>query len=222
MRCEERVATIMSGTGLLYLLLCLLGAPVLASHHYTEKQLDALATRVGKGFWVVPVDGKLPLFHIAPSSNAGTFQPAANQAFEIVELVGRKIKNPYYKVRLDTGKEGYIRVEDFHEQFNSAILTIDPIADERTKLPEQSEGEQQRLEWIRAQPWSNAFKEAAIKRQVAPGMKSGDVKMVLGNPLRTRKVPKRQQIAEEHWFYPAGKILVFQNGILIRVESQQK
>ena len=212
----------MSAIGLLFLLLCLLCTPVFASHHYTEKQLDAFSTRVGKMFWVIPVDGQLPLFLIAPASNAQTFQPAANQSFEISELIGRKLKTPYYKVKFDSGKEGYIQVENFHEQFNATILTIDPAADEKKKLVEQSEEEMQRVAWIRAQPWSQAVKEAAINRQVAIGMHSGEVKKVLGNPIRVQRVRTPHPVTEEHWFYAGGRLLVFQNRLLNRIESQRK
>lgn len=208
--------------GLLFLLLCLLCAPVFASHHYTEKQLDAFSTRVGKMFWVIPVDGQLPLFLLAPSSNAQTFLPSANQSFEILELIGRKSKTPYYKVKFDSEKEGYIQVENFHEQFNATILTVDPVADEKKRLAEQNEQEMQRVAWIRAQPWSQAVKEAAIKRQVATGMNSGEVKKVLGNPIRVQRVRMPHQVTEEHWFYADGRVLIFQNRLLNRIELRRK
>ena len=96
-----------------------------ATHHYTEKQLDALATRVGKVFWIVTVHPEGPSFLSNAAADAPSFQADAGP-FEIIELVGRRDKNPYYKVRFESGKEGYIRPEDFFEAFNVTIMTVDP------------------------------------------------------------------------------------------------
>ena len=202
--------------------LCLFANPASASHHYTEKQLDALATRVGGTFWVVPVDGRLPSFRMSPSPNSVLFQPTPNQSFVIVELVGRKAKEPYYRVKFDSGKEGYVHVEAFHEELNLSILTIDPLADEKRKLAKQNEEDKKRVAWIQAQPWSQAVKEAAIKRQVVIGMQSSEVKKVLGDPVRVQRVKTPHKVTEEHWFYSDGKVLVFQNRSLNRIETERK
>ena len=66
--------------------------PVYASNHYTDHQLDALATRVGKIYWIVPVKNQTPAFLSNPTANATSFHPQANESFEITELVGRKDK----------------------------------------------------------------------------------------------------------------------------------
>lgn len=189
-----------------------------ASHHYTEKQLDALATRVGKVFWVVAVDNHSPSFLSNPAADARSFH-AEGEAFEIIELVGRKAKDPYYRVRFDSGKEGYIRPEAFREAFNVTIMTVDPRTDEKQKAAEAAEQEKQRIDWIQAQPWSRAVKEAAIKRQVIPGMNSAEVKKILGDPTRKSKLKGRLNASEEHWFYSDGSVVIFQNGLLNRVES---
>lgn len=202
--------------------LCLLAGAASASNHYTEKQLDALATRVGRTFWVVPVNGRLPSFLLSPSAAATPFQPTPNQSFVIVELVGRKTNEPYYKAKFDSGKEGYLYVEDFLDQFNATILTVDPLADENKKLAEQREEDKKRIAWIQAQPWSQAVKEAAIKRQVVLGMNSAEVKKVLGDPVRVQRVKTPHKVNEEHWFYSDGKILIFQNRSLYRIESERK
>src|SRR3989337_3636898 len=94
-----------------FLILVFLLTPAAASNHYTEKQLNALEARVGKVFWISPVEEKLPSFVTAPASSAAAFQPSANESFEITELVGRKAKNPYYKVKFESGKEGYIHAQ---------------------------------------------------------------------------------------------------------------
>jgi hypothetical protein len=202
--------------------LLLIVTPAAASHHYTEKQLDALETRVGKLFWISPVEEKLPSFLASPASSAATFYPSANESFEIIELVGRKTKNPFYKVKFASGKEGYIHAQAFHEHFNSTIVTLDPLADEKKVLAEKDEQEKARLEWIQAQPWSAAVKEMAIKRQAVPGMTVGETKRVLGDPRRVSRIKGPQHLSEEHWFYPDGTVLVFRSGALTRIEATKK
>jgi hypothetical protein len=192
-----------------------------ATHHYTEKQLDALATRVGKVFWVVRVGSESPSFLSDPAADARSFHAEAGP-FEIIELVGRQAKNPYYRVRFESGKEGYIRPEAFHEAFNVAIMTVDPQADEKKKAAEAAEEEKQRIGWIEAQPWSRAVKEAAIKRQVIPGMNRTEVKTILGDPTRVSKLKALGNVAEERWVYGDRSVVIFHNGLLNRVESQKK
>jgi hypothetical protein len=205
-----------------FLALLLLLTPAAASNHYTEKQLNALETRVGKVFWISPLEERLPSFLTSPASGASAFQPAANESFEITELVGRKAKNPYYKVKFDSGKEGYIHAQAFHEQFNSTILTIDPLADEKKLSAERDEEEKARIAWIHSQPWSAALKESAINRQAVTGMTVGEAKKVLGDPRRVSRVRGPQQFTEEHWFYPDGSVLIFRNGALNRIETTKK
>jgi hypothetical protein len=204
------------------LILMLLLTPAAASNHYTEKQLDALETRVGKMFWVLGDEGKLPSFVRSPSSGASTFHPAANESFEITELIGRKARNPYYKVKFESGAEGYIHAQAFLEQFNATILTTDPLADEKKALAEKNEEEKARIEWIQSQPWSAAVKESAIKRQAVPGMTLGEVKRVVGDPRRVSRIKGPQHSSEEHWFYPDGTLLIFRNGALNRLEKTKK
>ena len=195
--------------------------PAQATHHYTEKQLDALATRVGRVFWVVAVDPQSPSFLSSPAADASAFR-AGDEAFEIVELVGRKAKDPYYKVRFESGKEGYIRPETFREAFNVTIVTVDPRAEEKKHAAAAAEEEKQRIDWIQSQPWSPAVKEAAVKRQAIPGMNHAEVKKTLGNPARVTKLKGRTNFAEEHWFYGDGSVAIFHNGLLNRVESGKK
>jgi hypothetical protein len=202
---------------LLYLL-----TPATASNHYTEKQLDALETRVGKVFWISALEEKLPSFVTSPSSDASAFRPTVNESFEITELVGRKAKNPYYKVKFESGTEGYIHAQAFHEQFNATILTTDPLADERKALAEKNQEEKARIEWIHSQPWSAAVKESAIKGQAVLGMTTGEVKKVVGDPRRVSRIKGPQHSSEEHWFYPDGTLLIFRNGALNRLERTKK
>ena len=196
--------------------------PAAASNHYTEKQLNALETRVGKTFWISVFHEKLPSFATSPTSDASVFQPADNESFEITELVGRKARNPYYKVKFESGAEGYIHAQAFHEQFNATILTTDPLAEEKKALEEKNQEEKGRIEWIQSQPWSAAVKESAIKRQAVPGMSVGEVKRVVGEPRRVSRIKGPQHTSEEHWFYPDGTLLIFRNGALNRLERTKR
>ena len=193
-------------------------ALAVASNHYTERQMDALAARVGSAFWITPVNGRVPVFLIAPAPNAATFRPGNNESFEITELVGRAQKNPYFKVKFESGKVGYIKPEAFHEELNSTIATVDPTADEKRKAEELAEEDKKRVDWIQAQPWSPIVKQAAIKRQATPGLTDAEVKRVLGAPKRIVKRRGITSVREERWFYPDGSILSFQNGLFTGVE----
>jgi hypothetical protein len=194
---------------------------VFSADHYTEKQLDALEARVGKMFWLNPRNEKKPVFLSAPAPTAATFSPPQNESFEITELAGRAAKDPYYKVKFESGKVGYIRPEMFLEEFNATILSADPLGDERKHAEAQSIEEKKRIDWINAQPWSLPVKEAAIKKQPTAGLDASEVKRVLGAPRRVTKVRGPMKVSEEHWFYPDGSMLIFNNGLLSRIEKTQ-
>jgi hypothetical protein len=124
-------------------------------------------------------------------------------------------------VTFDSGKTGYIRPEAFLEEFNATILSVDPQAGEKKLAEEQSAEEKKRLEWISSQPWSPQVKQAAINKQPTPGLNTGEVKRVMGAPRRVTKVRGLSKTSEEHWFYPDGLILIFNNGLLSRIDKSQ-
>jgi hypothetical protein len=194
--------------------------PVHASHHYTVRHLDFLATRVGKTYWIVAVNNRIPSFLSTPAASASSFQPQANEAFEITELTGREQKNPYYKVKFDSGKEGYIQPDRFLEELNLTIASVDPQAYEKKKAAEAAAEEKKRVAWIQAQPWPPGIKEAAVKRQVIGGMNEVEVAKILGSPTRKVRVKAQLNVAEEHWLYPDGSTAIFFNGLLNRIESR--
>jgi len=196
--------------------------PVHASHHYTDRQLDALATRVGKIYWIVAVNNQTPSFLSSPATNGAPFRPKSNESFEITELVGRNDRNPYYRVKFDSGREGYIQPDVFLEEFNATISSVDPLENEKKKAAEAAEEEKKRIEWIETQPWSRGVKEAAIKRQVISGMNEGEVKKILGNPIRVSKVKARLNVAEEHWLYGDGSTAIFYNGLFSHIVPKAK
>jgi hypothetical protein len=196
------------------------GFVALAADRHTDQQLDALASRVGKIYWIVAVNNQTPPFLSSPAMNAASFNPQPNESFEITELVGRKDKNPFYKVRFDSGKEGYILPEVFLEELNASIVAVDPTASGKKRAAEEAEEEKKRIDWIQSQPWSRAVKEAAIKRQVLGGMNGGEVKKILGNPVRVSKVKGRYNFTEERWLYADGSTAVFVNGLLSRMEPK--
>jgi hypothetical protein len=195
--------------------------PALASHHYTEKQLDGLEARVGKTFWVVSVNDRTPSFLSGAMPSAASFHAAPNESFQVTELIGRKAKNPYYKVKFASGKEGYIRPEAFHEEFNLTIVSLDPEAEEKKKTAQAAEEDKKRVDWIRVQPWSQAVKESAIQGRPVLGMNTREVKKILGNPSRVSKIQAPQRFGEEHWFYADGSVLIFQNGLLTGIEPME-
>jgi hypothetical protein len=201
---------------------CTLSPITLASNHYTEKQLEVLSERVGKIYWVAKVNNRMPSFLSAAAPKAALFQPQPNESFEIKELIGQKAKDPYYKVKFESGKEGYIRPEAFTEELNVTILSVDPQGDAKKKAAEAAEEDKKRVDWIKAQPWSEAVKEAALKRQPVPGMNTGEVKKVVGTPTRITNVRGPQRLVEEQWFYADDSVLVFHNGLLVRIEPRDK
>lgn len=194
----------------------------LASHHYTDKQLEALAERVGKTFWFNPAQEKTPLFSATPAPSGAIFRPAVKESFEITELTGQAIKDPYYKVRFDSGKVAYIRPEMFHEELNATILSVDPWAEARKKKEQGAEEEKTRVDWINAQPWSQAVKEASLRKQPTLGLNSAEIKRAVGPPIRITKTRGAIKVAEEHWFYADGSVLTFHNGLLSKVEKREK
>jgi hypothetical protein len=192
-----------------------------ASHHYTDKQMDALAARVGQTFWLYSQDGSMPAFVNAPNAAAAAFRPGDKESFVITELAGRAKRDPYYAVKFDSGKVAYIRPDLFHEALNLTILSADPFAGEKEKAERRDAEEKNRVDWIKAQPWSLAVKEAAIKKQPTPGLTGAEVKRVFGTPQRITKLRGPIKVSEEHWFYADGSVLVMTNGLLTRVEKPQ-
>jgi hypothetical protein len=197
-------------------------SPAQASNHYTTKQLEVLAERVGKIYWIDSANDRTVSFLSAPKAGAPTFVADPYESFEIADLVGQKSRNPFYKIKLESGREGFIAPEQFLEQLNVAIVSIDPRADEKRRESEAAEEEKKRLSWIESQPWSRAVKDAAVKKQPVIGMTAGEISKVLGSPKRTVKLRGAQRQAEEHWFYPDGEVLVFRNRLLKEVRKQEK
>jgi hypothetical protein len=60
-----------------------------------------------------------------------------------------------------------------------------------------------------------------MSRQVIGGMNSGEVKKILGNPVRVSRVKGQINVAEEHWLYADGSTAVFYNGLLNRIEPKR-
>jgi hypothetical protein len=189
---------------------------------YTHKQMDALAARVGKTYWIKAVDGKVPLFSTAPTEQATTFRGEEGESFEITDVVGRANKNPYFKTRLLSGKEGYIRPDAFLEEFNLTIVTADPHAGKKRQADEFAQEEKARVEWIQSQPWSPAIKQASIKKQPVPGLTTSEIKKVLGAPSRVVKTHGPLKVTEERWYYPDGRVLTFHNELLSTIDLAEK
>jgi hypothetical protein len=194
------------------LAVCAAAAP---SNRYTERQLSALAERVGHNFWIQAADGRAPVFLSQPDPRAPSFAAQTGESFEITGLL--RGKTPYYKVRFTSGREGYLAPETMLEELNVTILTVDPLLYEKRKAAEQAEEEKKRLQWIEAQPWPAAAKEAARNGNPVPGMNANEVKKVAGAPDRVVKTDSHGTIPEERWIYANGRELVFQRGLLVRI-----
>jgi len=194
-----------------------------ATNHYTAKQLEQLAQRIGSEFWINAPNGGAPEFLTAPNPGAPSFRPADNQSFEITDVAGKQGKTLYYQVKFQSGKIGYLRPERFHEELNLTIFSADPLAQQKVKAEQQAVEEKQRVEWINAQPWPATLKQAAIKKQPQPGLTSAEVIGVLGQPRRIiragglTKTRGALNTQEERWFYPDGAVLLFRSGILNQV-----
>jgi hypothetical protein len=203
------------------LLACLIYSSAQADGEYTPRQLEALSERVGKTYWVNSVENRKLVVLSAPKANASSFDAPPYEGFEITELVGQKTRDVFYKVKFESGKEGFIGPDTFLEELNLTILSVDPKANDKRKAAAAAEEEKKRAEWIQSQPWSQAMKNAAMNKQVLSGMSTGEVRKILGNPTRISKIKGPQNITEEQWFYASGNVLVFHNGLLSRVERKQ-
>lgn len=146
---------------------------------------------------MVAIEGTTPSFLSAPSATAAAMEVKANASFETTELVSEKTKDPYYKVKFDSGAEGYVKAEEFLDEFNARIVTLDPLAKEKKKAAIEKEWERARVAWIQKQPWSQAVKAAALKGQAAVGMNTQEVKGVKGEPVSVIKVKDERYVAKE-------------------------
>jgi hypothetical protein len=205
-----------------FLLACASYLSAQAYGQYTPRQLEALSERVGKTYWTALADNRKLSVLSAPRSNAPLFDAPPDEAFEITELVGQKTPNPFYKIKFESGKEGFIHPDTFLEELNVAILSVDPKADEKRKAAAAAEEEKKRIAWIQSQPWPQAVKNAAMKKQVLSGMSTSEVKNILGTPTRISNIKAPPNISEQQWFYADGNVLVFRNGLLSRVERKKQ
>ncbi|MBI4529643.1 MAG: hypothetical protein HY695_38080 [Deltaproteobacteria bacterium] len=186
-----------------------------------DKELEALSRRVGQTYWITSTDG--PTFFSAPSPSAPEFNSHSKESFDIMELVKGSDQRPYYKVRLDSGKEGFISVSSFLENLNSTVATSDPEAKEKKRLSRESKQEKEREKWVRSQSWQEHIKEAVLKRQAVLGMNMSETKIALGKPSRVVKVSDRNRLRgqQEQWVYEQGVILTFTNGLITRIQSSE-
>lgn len=197
-------------------------APVFASSHLTEKQLEVLKNYVGKSYWVVAHEGKMPLFFSAPSSAGPSFHGKVKESFQITEMVGISNQRSYYRANFDSGREGYISVESFLEELNLTLLTQDPDSGQKRKAAQEAQEESRREAWIRVQPWPEHVKEAAIKKQAVLGMNMREARAALGKPTRVVKLNSNQLIGQqEQWIYEKGPVLTFTNGVITRMQTKE-
>lgn len=206
---------------LLIFLLLLSLATGFASPRLTGRQVAAFERYVGKTYWIVSAEGKLPFFRSAPTAAAESFVPQAKESFQITEMVEGATQNPYYyKVEFETGRQGYIDVDSFLEQLNLTLLTVDPDQGQKRRTARQIEEESRREARIRAQPWPEHIKEAVLRRQAVLGMTMREAREALGKPSRTTKISDANPLigTQEQWIYEGGPVLTFTNGLITRIQ----
>jgi hypothetical protein len=195
-------------------------ALTLAAPRFTEKQIEALQKYVGKIYWIAGESERGPLFVSEPSPKAPSAAVIKKEAFQITELLSGPGESLYYKAKFPSGQEAYIDVDIFFEELNSALVTRDPESGQKRKAADAAEEEINREKWIRAQPWPEDVKQAALKRQVMLGMTTEEVKVTLGKPsriIRLRSVG-RYSGRQEQWAY-SGSTLTFTNGVLTLIQN---
>ena len=194
-----------------------------ASSRFTEKQLEAFEKYIGKTYWVVAEEGKKLPFLSALSPAAPSFLPVAKESFQITEMLEGSNQRPYYfyKVKFDSGREGYIDVDSFLEEINSTFATRDPDRGQKTKVAKEAQDKQKREAWIRAQPWPEHVKEAVLKRRAVLGMRIQEAREALGKPARVVKVQNTSPLLGqlEQWIYNNGPVLTFTNGLVTRIQT---
>jgi hypothetical protein len=195
-------------------------ATTLAAPRFTEKQIEALQRYVGKTYWIAGESERGPLFLSAPSPKAASSSAVSKEAFQITELLPGPAETLYYKAKFPSGKEAYINVDTFLEELNSALVTREPDRGQKSKAAEAAEEESRREEWIRAQPWPENVKQAALKRQAILGMNTEEVKVTLGKPSRIIRLSSVGRFGgrQEQWIYP-GSTLTFTNGVLTLIQN---
>jgi hypothetical protein len=195
-------------------------ATTLAVPRFTEKQIEALQKYVGKTYWIAGESERGPLFLSAPSPEAASSSIVIKEVFQITELLPGPGETLYYKAKFPSGKEAYINVEAFLEELNSALVTRDPDSGQKRKAAEAAEEGSRREEWIRAQPWPENVKQAALKGQAILGMNTEEVKVTLGKPSRIIRLRSVGRFGgrQEQWTYP-GSTLTFTNGVLTLIQN---
>ena len=127
----------------------------------------------------------------------------------------------YYKVKFDSGREGYIGVDSFLEGLNITLVTVDPDRGQKVKSAKEAQEEEKRAARIRAQPWPEHVKEAVLKRQAVLGMNMKEAREALGKPTRIVKVriPNPLLGQQEQWIYNNGPVLTFTNEVVTRIQA---
>ncbi len=193
-----------------------------AASQYTSKQLDAYKGYTGKTYWVVGEANKIPPFLSAPSPTAPTFTPALKESFEIKDIVADNPSSTYYRAIFASGKEGFIPIVAFMEQVNASFTSVDPDRNARAKAAKETQDEEKRREWIRAQRWPEHVKQAALAKQPALGMNKKEASAVLGKPKSVVPLKSANLLMgrQEQWIYENGPVLTFSDGILTRIQPK--
>lgn len=210
-------------TALFFSLFLLFSPAVGWAASYSPKYVEVLAKRVGKSYWIAEAERKPPLFTASLSQPASFFRPKPKESFEIKELLAKATPIPYYRVKFSSGDEGYISVDSFIDELNLTILTYDPDGAEKRRIAKEAEEEKKREAYIRAQPWPEHIKQAAVDRKAVLGMNMRETKAALGSPSRVVKFSSNTLLGEqEQWFYKGGLVLTFTRGTISRIQRVEE
>ena len=176
---------------------------------------------MGNTYWVVEGENPNPLFFSEPSYSASVFQAGPKESFEIAGVVEGADERLYYRLRFSSGKEGYISVDSFMQDLNSSLVAQDPDLQQKKKLADEEQEEVMRVTQIRAQPWPESVKQAAIKKQPTLGMNANEVRIVLGKPKRVTTLTQRSLAGAntEQWIYEHGPTLILSDGVLTQFQA---
>ena len=141
----------------------------------------------------------------------------------MVEVEAPAPDYPYYEVKFESGKQGYISADAFLERFNTTFLTHDPQGEEKRKAAKEAQEKRKHEEWIRAQPWPAHVKEAALKGQPAIGMNMREARTVSGKPTRVARLRTASPTLgqQEQWIYEGRFVLTFTDGVVTRLQPAE-
>jgi hypothetical protein len=217
--------------------------------------------RIGKNYGVL--FPKKVVVHTAPSPKSRVFKLDVSEAFLVEDVMcadGKSLWSCYsdlviskdhpeyaqvafYKVKFESGKEGYINAGYFYPKLSNSLVSEDIAAvgnetpaeymarvrqgreDIRVEGKARFERQKQllieldrlRLKGIATSPWSDADKEMVLKHRVRIGMTKNQLLLSKGRAIKiTKSVTVEGEF--ENWYYK-GTTYYFKDNKLIKWET---